>query len=52
MLKRYAIKMLVGLALLASLWGATALGPNTTAMQTAPTPHLQACGAIQLPPCF
>lgn len=51
MLKHHLLKLVIGLAIIASLLGGIALGTGATIAKVAPTQHLMACGAVAFPPC-
>lgn len=52
-LKRQAMKLVVGLALIATLMAGVALGGGTTVGHAAPAiPHVAACGGTPYPPCW
>jgi hypothetical protein len=51
MLKQHLLKLVVGLAIAASLLAGIAFGSGATVAKVAPAQHLLACGYGQLPPC-
>lgn len=51
MLKHHLLKLVIGLAIIASLLGGIALGAGATIAKAAPTQHLMACGGVGFPPC-
>jgi len=51
MLKHHLLKLVIGLAIIASLLGGVALGAGTTVAKVAPMHHQMACGAVGFPPC-